>query len=215
MQQLKTDLSNSFIQTEREIKDKIRKKPGDISSYNQLGVLYAQAGKLELATPVFSKAYGESNFLSALINNLANIYCLKGDYEKAIEKYNAAITIKPKKAEYYINKGLCCFIQGKTAESHKMLNTGLSLFGNSKEIEKTLGMDLRDLGFESKGEKRQGASKNEITRQQIKFLVKNVINKVPDKKILPPSKNTLSVGGLRGVDPSQIERVADLLWWDE
>jgi len=63
--------------------------------------------------------------------------------------------------------------------------------------------------------KKEPAKKREVSKARIQNLMKRVLDKVPDAEIKGYSKNILPVGGLRGADPEQIEKIADLLWWDE
>ena len=215
---LRSKINEEFAAAEVSLKNRIKTDPS-ADNYNQLGILYARNGNIDKAEKAFAKACDINSSFSPAINNLGNIYCLKSNDDLSISTYGKAIKLKTNKGQYYINKGLCLFTQNKIEESLLAIRTGISRLGGAEEVEKILGIDIFDSGIPLKGEEKQTTPdqkkpEKEITKKRIKNLMRKVLEKVPDKEIKSYSKNILPVGGLRGADPEQIEKIADLLWWD-
>ncbi len=103
-----------------------------IAIYNRLGILNNDIGKYNIAIGYYKSAqkactenFGEDySVLSPIYNNFAITYKLKGDFEKAMEFYNEALSklnessIEPKKknseaSKYYLNIGILKLKDGK------------------------------------------------------------------------------------------------------
>lgn len=215
---LEEELKKGFITAEKSLKKEL-KSNASASAYNRLGILYARNGNIDEAEKAFKKSCDINASFSPAINNLGNIYCLNSNDDLSVSTYEKAIKLKTNKGQYYINKGLCLFTQNKIEESLLTIRTGISKLGGPEEVEKILGIDIFDSGIPLKGEEKKTLPEKkqperQITKKRIKNLMQQVLEKVPDKEIKSYSKNILPVGGLRGADPEQIEKIADLLWWD-
>ena len=89
---------------EQDIEERVNKLNAQIASankpeklINKLGVLYAKYGLLDKAEKEFLKVVNKKDNLSTLIN-LANIYYIRADYQKAIDYYTMAYKKKSKHA---------------------------------------------------------------------------------------------------------------------
>jgi tetratricopeptide (TPR) repeat protein len=89
---------------EKDIEGRVKKLRADIKRsknpeklINKLGVLYAKYGLLDKAEAEFRKVTKSRDNFSALIN-LANIYYIQANFEKAVEYYTMAYKQKPKHA---------------------------------------------------------------------------------------------------------------------
>ncbi len=212
---LKQDLEKGFITAEKTLAAKVKTDPSALG-LNKLGILHARKGNLVKAESLFKKAGKKKASFAPAQNNLANIYCLRGDDAQSVDAYDKAISQDPQTGQYYINKGLCLLTQNKTDACLNAIKTGIAKLKTPEATQEILGMDLLQSATQGKGEKKKEPKKKpEVSRARIKNLMKNVLEKVPDKKIKDYSKNILPVGGLRGADPEQIEKIADLLWWAE
>ena len=93
----------------REIRPKVVKLESEIRSgggaprtFNQLGVLYAQYGKLSEAEAQFNRALASQIYIPALIN-LGNVYYLRKDYPRAQASYERASKADPRSAVALVN----------------------------------------------------------------------------------------------------------------
>jgi tetratricopeptide (TPR) repeat protein len=98
-----TQVENAFENSiyrfiKREIEPKISEieeemgVSGSGRDYNKLGIIYARYGLYEEARPHFEMAV-EKNYPPAYVN-LGNVAFLLGDYEKAVEYFNAALSYR-------------------------------------------------------------------------------------------------------------------------
>jgi Tfp pilus assembly protein PilF len=211
---LTSTLATQSESAEQEYIEALETKPSP-KLYSMLGVVYVHRAQQEKAEEMFVRALELDKNDGAAMNNLANVYCLDGEDGKALQWYDKAVSVSPRKAEYMINKGLCYFTAGSVDKSLETLKEGIALLGSAQKLERVLGMSLAELTEHFKAGEAKSAKKKQISRAEIKNLMRKVLEKVPDKEIKSYSKNVLPVGGLRGADPEQVEKVADLLWWDE
>lgn len=211
---LKQSLEKSFGEQEKRLLDQIHKNP-DASPYNTAGILYARNGLYDKAQEMFTNALAKTQSFSAAANNLANVFCLQNRDSLAVVSYDKAIGMNREKAEYCINKGLALLLRNNIDASIWAFRESVRKAGSVQAVEAALGIPLADLGISLKGEDKTEPSRKGVTKKKIQMVIKQVLDKVPDTKIKDYSKNNLPVGGLRGADPEQIEKIADLLWWDE
>jgi tetratricopeptide (TPR) repeat protein len=80
------------------------------------GKLYAETGRSALAIRDYNTALEIKPLEPIAYNNLANVYCLKGDYDKAMEYCNKALDLNPEFGKAYCQRGL---IWGKKGEFTK------------------------------------------------------------------------------------------------
>ncbi len=211
---LKNKLRKDFIIAAKALLNEI-KADSTASGFNRLGILFVRNGNLPKAELFFKRACKKDASFSPAQNNLANIYCLKGIDTLSINTYNKAISLNPQNGQYYINKGLCFLTRNEIDACLESIRFGIAKLDRPEAAEEILGIDLLKSAIPLKGGEKKKPLKKEVSKTRIKNLIKKVMDKVPDKEIKGYSKNILPVGGLRGADPEQIEKIADLLWWAE
>jgi len=74
--------------------------------YGSLGYLLIVAGDLDKALDFNLKAYEYNNLNTIIIDNLAQVHYLRGEYDKSMELYEKLMTLKPAFPEAYYNYGL-------------------------------------------------------------------------------------------------------------
>lgn len=92
--------------------------------FRDLGIAYMELEKYDNAIEAFINSLHAGNgFLSEVdydINlYLGNAYFLKGDFEKAIEVYDAILTMKPKLTEIYYERAIAYLNLGKSEEAYE------------------------------------------------------------------------------------------------
>ena len=116
--------------------------PDSGNSYNNLGLIYADEGKLTEALSNLNKAIelapNDPNNDKAY-NNRGNIYNNNGNYTKAISDFSKAIELNPTLAQAYSNRGSAYNKEGNYAQSILDLNKALELNSNSPESYNNLG----------------------------------------------------------------------------
>lgn len=122
--------------------------------YRELGITYKEQGMYDQAIEAFTDSlhanYGFIKPIDYDINlYLAEAYCLKGQYEKAVEIYNAVIEMKPKMLEAYYGRGLAYLHLGdKTGAIEDFAKVTSS---DPKNIDGYLNIffAIKDAGFEA------------------------------------------------------------------
>ncbi|MBI5643763.1 MAG: tetratricopeptide repeat protein [Deltaproteobacteria bacterium] len=66
-------------------------KGNGVSGLKQMLVIYGKTGMLEEALKIAAELQGKAGDDPNVLNNVGNIYFLKGDYEKAVASYNSAL----------------------------------------------------------------------------------------------------------------------------
>jgi hypothetical protein len=77
------------------LQDEVARTHGEASALNTLGVLYARYDRRSEAEEQFQKALSTGDHVPSLVN-LANLCCIKSDYEKAIVYCARAYSIAPR-----------------------------------------------------------------------------------------------------------------------
>jgi len=211
---LEHELKQGFVSAENSLNKEAQTNPS-APVFNKFGVLYARNGNVDEAEKMFRNSLKADSAFCCALNNLANIYCLKSNDSIALIAYDKAIACYPRNPAYFINKALCLMTQNKIAESIIVFKTGIGKLKSPNDLERILGIKITELDLPLTAEQKKDTVKNEISKKRIQNVIKKVLDKVPDKEIKDFSKNILPVGGLRGADPEEIEKIADLLWWDE
>jgi TolA-binding protein len=90
----------SFISSETGprvavIQAEIKKKGGNASLYNKLGVLFARYGLLDKAADQFKAALGTKSAVGSATYNMGNILFLQGKYSDALSYYAKALVALP------------------------------------------------------------------------------------------------------------------------
>lgn len=77
-----------------------------VSQYNNLGVVYKEMGKFELAIEAYKEALRISPELAQTHSNLGNLYNATGQYTEAVQELRRAIELDPNLAEAHSNLGI-------------------------------------------------------------------------------------------------------------
>src|SRR5690606_16655423 len=90
------------IQTDPENSSELNNK----LIYHNLGILYGQQNKLNLAIDAFTEAINIDEQYADAYHNRGYAYYLKNEYERAIENYDMALIIDPKNMFYKASKNV-------------------------------------------------------------------------------------------------------------
>ena len=85
----------------------VSQNANDGNAYLQLGIIYGEAGELDEARRFLEKAEALLPGNAEVINNLANVYYLKGDYPAARVAYEKAARQDPADPYILVNLALC------------------------------------------------------------------------------------------------------------
>jgi tetratricopeptide (TPR) repeat protein len=77
-------------------------------AYNALVLLAHRAGKIDAATAAAEKGVAAFPDSAELHNNLATLYALRNEYEKAVAEYRTTVKLKPGLAEAWLDMGIIC-----------------------------------------------------------------------------------------------------------
>ncbi len=86
---------------------RIKEKPGDGNAHLQLGIIYGEAGELDEARKFLEKANLLMPANAEVINNLANLRYLQGDYQGARSAYEKAAELDEGDPYILVNLALC------------------------------------------------------------------------------------------------------------
>jgi superkiller protein 3 len=92
----------------------IELNPAYVEAYNNLGIIYQEAGDLDRALQVYRKATEINPQYEKAYNNLGILLLLKGRLEEATEAFQKALTINPNNVESLINLGVLFRKQGQS-----------------------------------------------------------------------------------------------------
>ncbi|MEW6609580.1 MAG: PorV/PorQ family protein [bacterium] len=150
--------------------------------HNQKGIFYAKDGKYEEAMEEFNKITEEIDTeYSPAYNNLANIYCLKGDVTLAHKYYHNAIEKDPVDGGIYLNLGVFYTLLDKKDIALEMFINALRLYDDYQSAYQALGLDQEAI------EKAEEPTIR-LSRIEIKQLLNEAKQKVkkPKKEKLKP-----------------------------
>jgi sugar lactone lactonase YvrE/TPR repeat protein len=85
----------------------INSNAADGNAYLQLGIIYGESGELEDARKYLEKAQILMPEKAEVLNNLANVLYLKGDYQAARQAYEKASDLDPADPYILVNLALC------------------------------------------------------------------------------------------------------------
>jgi tetratricopeptide (TPR) repeat protein len=88
------------------LQKRLRANPGDIRSKNQLALVHARYGLYDQALEGFLDILKRQDYPAAL-TNAANVYYLKGDFTRALEFYNRAISQNERNKSALIGSARC------------------------------------------------------------------------------------------------------------
>lgn len=106
-----------FLFYEKLYTEGIKAKPEDLSAYVNLGVLYSGYGKLDEAEKTFRSILDRDEYNAAAINDLGNVYFIKGEYARAAEYYEKAARLDPFDENLFLNTARAYVKMGKKEEA--------------------------------------------------------------------------------------------------
>ncbi len=118
----------------------IRENPDNVNAYLQLGIVYAEAGELEEAMRIFTKAKAKDHDNSALMNNMGNIYFLKGEYQAAADAYTQSVNVEPGDYKVWVNLAKAYMRLEKIEEARKA-------FTSAYKIEPKVSSEFRGMSL--------------------------------------------------------------------
>ena len=101
--------------------------PGYAEAYNNLGIIYQEAGDLDRALSSYQKAIETNPRYEKAFNNLGILLYLKGRYEESIQAFKKALAINPDNIESHINLGILFKKQGRVDQAIGSYQKALSL----------------------------------------------------------------------------------------
>ncbi len=129
--------------------DKKRRTQNDIylaQAYDNLGVIYAEMGLIDIAISFYKKAVEADPQNPRAHNNLGVAYEEKGDYEAAIEEYKKAFGLCPELKEAHYNLGSLYGLMGRYEESIEGLEKALELDSCDLETHYNLSLSYKNRG---------------------------------------------------------------------
>jgi tetratricopeptide (TPR) repeat protein len=154
---------------------------------------------------------------SASLNNLGNIYFMKGDSLNAYRAYQSALKADHNDAGIVLNLGVLKFIGGDDEAASASLREGMELLDSKERAYEMLGFPAVGASPVDRkaGEKEKGADKAELKR-----LLDSVVKDIAVKKANTPAvekarrgENKFIFGGRRVIDPMTVISLKDILYW--
>lgn len=136
---------NFLLSLEKEEENKnVLRALGIACIYNEK---YSEAA--EYLVRALQKSNGGIREIDYDINDyLGYAYTMAGDYENAIEVYNALITLQPKKTENYFNRARVLLFAGDKSGAEKDFNVVTSKDPQNMDLHLNIFFTMRDAGYE-------------------------------------------------------------------
>jgi tetratricopeptide (TPR) repeat protein len=150
-------------------------------------------------------------------NNLGNIYFIKGDSLNAFRAYQSALKADHNDGGIVLNLGVLKFMGGDEDAAAAAIRQGADLLESNDKAYDLLGLIAGD--DQAAGSK--GAEKKKtIDKAELKRLLDSALKDITTKKIKDPlpvklrrGENKFIFGGRRGIDPSTVVALKDVLYW--
>jgi tetratricopeptide (TPR) repeat protein len=94
---------------------------------NELGFIYENQGKLDLAEKEYRLAAKRDKNWAVPHFNLGNVYFKKGDHQRAKSHYRQALERDPENPDFMNNLAYVFYKQGDYGEAEKWINRALSI----------------------------------------------------------------------------------------
>jgi tetratricopeptide (TPR) repeat protein len=181
-------------------------------SSNEAATILANAGKYDDAIGVL-KTYKSASTL----NNLGNIYLLKGDSLNAYNNYTAAMTADGNDGGIYLNVGLLKYLGGDHAGTVESFASAVSKFPTQEQAYTELGIDniVAEMGQTRAAEKGAFVDKGELQSLLFSALQDLQVRKEARtaSRQVRRGENKFLFGGRRGIDPTALANIKDFLYW--
>jgi predicted O-linked N-acetylglucosamine transferase (SPINDLY family) len=136
----------SYQEAERRLREIIITNPHDYSSYNDLGNVLKDMGKITEAMACYRKAFElNPNFVDAYFNAGDALFEL-GQVDEAINNYQKVIKLNPNFSDAYNNLGILLVEKNRISEALQCFETALQQDQNSVKALSNLGNILSDYG---------------------------------------------------------------------
>lgn len=129
----------------------VKESPNSTFAHNNLGVAYANQGRLDEAALEYLIALKLKPDSVKVYYNLGNVYAYKGELDKAIEQYLTAIRLKPDYPEAHNNLGLTYYRQEHLNEAVKEYMISLKLQPDAAKTHSNIADVYIKLGEIDKG----------------------------------------------------------------
>ncbi len=117
------------------LEQKLVSHPNDATAHNDLGVLYYEAGRKELALEHYRKAVELDPLQATFKKNLADFYFIElKQPEKAMEIYVELLKNDPRDVEALFSLGQMCRMMGKYDDARQFLARALELEPGNQEL---------------------------------------------------------------------------------
>jgi Flp pilus assembly protein TadD len=118
--------------------DTVGKSPDALVPHNNLGIAYAERGRIDEAINEYITALKINPNHADVHNNLGNIYLKQGRINEAINEYVTVLKLKPDSAEAHNNLGADYANIGRMYEAEKEFQEVLNLNPGDVEARKNL-----------------------------------------------------------------------------
>ena len=122
------------------LQDYLDEDPYDNITWINLGNLLARSNELDEALKAFDIAFAIDDTNMACLKNIARVYKVKGNFNKAIKYLDDAEKLDPNDYEVLIIKAECYLIMNKPKKAIKLFNTVLDEFPDRAEIYHSLSV---------------------------------------------------------------------------
>jgi type IV pilus biogenesis/stability protein PilW len=120
--------------------------PGYAEAYNNLGIIYQEAGDLDRALSNYRKAIEINPEYEKALNNLGVLLYLKGRYEESIRAFQKALALNASNIESHINLGILFKKQGQVDQAIESYRRALAINPLHGEAHYNIGLLHEQLG---------------------------------------------------------------------
>ncbi len=179
---------------------------------NEAASLLANSGKYDGAIEIL-KAYKSASSL----NNVGNVYLLKGDSLNAYKSYTAAMKADGNDGGIYLNMGLLKYLGGDHEGTVASFSDAISKFPSQEKAYAELGIDniVAEMSQTKAAEKNAMIDKGEL--QSLLFSALQDLQSGQQartaSKAVRRGENRFVFGGRRGIDPTALANLKDFLYW--
>lgn len=107
--------------------DSLKKKPDDLDTLGQLGILYGENGLTSEALEQFQKMLALDKTSAVALNNIGNISYLQGRFDDARQAYESALKSTPGEPGIMVNLSRVLLQTGKKEEAKKLFQDAAAI----------------------------------------------------------------------------------------
>lgn len=200
---------------------------------NSKGLLYVRQRMINEAKGSFKQA-SEKDKDPAFSSNYACALLLAGEETDAAKILNS-IYKQDTSGRIAVNRALCYYVKAKSSSESEQfisaLKEAVAMMPSSENLSRYLGVDLTGDNSSKAAEIMDAADDKEVNLRRLRELIRQRVLSSPDSDSSKVSGTTtetstgtrnankapvvLPYGGIRGADPQQVSKIADLLYWFE